>query len=306
MPAALVIGRGPELYLHLPDGGRTLAVPPGPGAGLAHRPAADADPGHLPLDLLRALEALPGGTEIGVASRQLTEALGQRTRRPLRPATAAELRTARRSLPPWDPRAERAYLLQVAGAALERVLRSPEEVLVSLAREEERLERVVGREERAAESLLAPAGTPLIDYAAAAKTVRGGLARHHAELVRKVEGAARELVPNLSEVVGARTAARLVAVAGGVAPLGRISGARLQLLGSRRRPSPTRGPRFGVLYRAERMEELPLGRRAAYARSLAALAAIAARADATTHRTIGPELKARRDRRIAELGRRGR
>jgi hypothetical protein len=304
VPAALVVGRGPELYLLLPGGGRALRVPPAPGENGARRPAADRDPAHLPLDLLRAIEALPGEAEIAAGSAALVEAIGRRTHRAVRATFPLELRSARRAFPPWDPRTERAYLLEIAHVELERALRSPEEVLVTLAREEERVERVVGREERAAESMLTPAGTPLVEYAAKAKELRAGLAQHHAELLRRVEEAAAELVPNLSLVVGPRTAARLVAVAGGVAPLARVSGARIQLLGSRRRPSPTRGPRFGVLYRAERMEDVPPARRAAYARSLAALAAIAVRADATTRRLLGNELRSRRDRRVAELARR--
>jgi RNA processing factor Prp31 len=52
------------------------------------------------------------------------------------------------------------------------------------------------------------------------------------------------------------------------------------------------------------MEDVPLDRRAAYARSLAALAAIAARADLFTRRSIAPELIARRNRRIEQLRRR--
>ncbi|MGA8711381.1 MAG: C/D box methylation guide ribonucleoprotein complex aNOP56 subunit, partial [Thermoplasmata archaeon] len=78
------------------------------------------------------------------------------------------------------------------------------------------------------------------------------------------------------------------------------------LLGSRRRPSPERGPRFGIIFRADRLGDVPIGRRGAYARSLAALAAIAIRADAHTHRNISVDLVARRDRRIESLRRRRR
>ncbi len=301
MGAALVAGRGPELYLLPPNAGRALPVPLRGPLRTSPRPSLDPDPSHLPDDLVGALEGARDGTEVAAGTAELAEALGARLGRPVRVASAAELRRLRSALPPLDPATERAYVLEVAQRDLERVLRSPEEVLVSLAREEERIERVVGREERAAEALLAPAGTALASYAAEAGHLRAGLARHHAELVRRVESAAREVVPNLAAIVGARTAARLVAAAGGLAPLGRMRGARLQLLGARRRPSPTRGPRFGVLYRAERMEDVPLERRAAFARSLAALAVIAARADATTRREIAVGLRARRDRRIAEL-----
>ena len=80
-----------------------------------------------------------------------------------------------------------------------------------------------------------------------------------------------------------------------------MSASRLQLLGSRRRPSTSRGPRFGLIYRGARLTDVPPDRVGAYARSLAALASIAARADWSTHRGIAEDLVARRDRRVGQL-----
>jgi RNA processing factor Prp31 len=88
-----------------------------------------------------------------------------------------------------------------------------------------------------------------------------------------------------------------------------MDASRLQLLGARRRPAAgpgARGPRFGWLFRAERMDEVPPARRGAYARTLAGLAAAAARADATTRRDLSAALVARRDRRVSALRRSGR
>jgi RNA processing factor Prp31 len=51
------------------------------------------------------------------------------------------------------------------------------------------------------------------------------------------------------------------------------------------------------------MAEVPAELQGRYARSLAALAVIAARADALTHRDLGALLVARRDRRIERLQR---
>ncbi|HXQ48439.1 MAG TPA: hypothetical protein VN842_01480, partial [Thermoplasmata archaeon] len=150
------------------------------------------------------------------------------------------------------------------------------------------------------------AGTPLAEYRAAWEATRETLRAHHAGLEELLEHSARTLVPNLSEVLGEKVAARLVAAAGGLPPLGRMSASRLQLLGTRRRPSPERGPRFGIIYRAVRMEEVPVPRRGAYARSLAALGVIAARADATTGRPLAAVLVGRRDRRVEALRRRKR
>jgi len=149
-------------------------------------------------------------------------------------------------------------------------------------------------------------GTVLAEYRPAWDEARAALARHHAGLVDLLERTSRDVAPNLAEVVGERIAARLIAAAGSVSALSRMNASRIQLLGSRRRPSPVRGPRYGVLYRGVRMNDLPIARRGAYARSLASLAAIAIRADATTHAPIAAKLVARRDRRVEDLRRRAR
>jgi hypothetical protein len=303
--AALVIPFGPVLYLFAPGSDRPSAhrLPAGRGP---QRPSADLRPDAVPTSLLEAIDRLAAGTELRAATPALLRALAVRTARTVVPLGAGEWRTARHDLPPGAPGAEREYLRTLARSDLTRALRSPEELLITLAREEERLERTVGREQRAAEAMLAVPDSPLVAYAERWSETRALLEEHHRALEATVEEAARTVVPNLAAVVGARVAARLVAAAGGVAPLGRMRAARLQLLGSRRRPSPERGPRFGVIFRAERMADVPLERRAAFARSLAAMAAIAVRADASTRRAIAPALLRRRDRRVEELSRRGR
>jgi hypothetical protein len=303
--AALVIPFGPTLYLFSPGIDRPTAFRV-PAGGDPPRPAASLTPDAVPAPLASVLAGLAGGIEIHAAGPVVVRALALRTGRPVVPASLPEWRRARRIVPRPGAAAERAYLREVAASDLARALRSPEEVLITLAREEERLERAVGREQRAAEAMVAVPGSPLVEYADRWASTRAMLERHHRGLVEAVEDAARELVPNLSAVVGARVAARMVAAAGGLGPLGRMRAPRVQLLGSRRRPSPDRGPRFGVIFRAERMGDVPPDRRGAYARSLAALASIAVRADATTRATISPLLVRRRDRRVDDLRRRGR
>lgn len=300
MADAVVVGRGPRLYLvSLPaTGAEDLGT-------FDLRPAgAELRPADLPPGLVHAAERLDRTGRLAVADPNLRAALSTRLSRPAVPPTRSELREARAKVPQLDPTVERSYLLARARAALEQALRSPVEVLITLAREEERLERAVGREARAAEAFLTTPDSALAAYAEAWAEARAVLGRHQAALRAQVERTAERLLPNLSHLVGARVTARLLANAGSMAALGRIRGPRLQLLGSRRRPSAERGPRFGVLYRADRMDEVPPGRRGAYARSLASLAAIAARADATTRAEIWPGLLARRDRRIAQLSRR--
>jgi len=303
--ATLVVARGTSVYLV--SGPSAVREFPGARDGpfTADRPGRGA-PAELPPALLRALGQTDRAAPLVACGETLCRQLAAGLDRPVRRADAAAWHAALEALPLPDPVAERELVLARARAGLEAALRSPEEVLVTLAREEERLERSVGREERAAEAFLALPGTVLAEHAHAWERTRGVLAAHHRDLVARLEAEARRTVPNLSAVVGPRTAARLVAVAGGAAPLARISSSRLQLLGSRRRPSPERGPRYGAIYLADGTDDVPPDRRAAYARSVAALAAIAVRADVWTHRDVSGELVRRRDARRDRLRRRRR
>jgi snoRNA binding domain-containing protein (fibrillarin) len=272
----------------------SLDADPGAAAELADR----ADP--LSPRLVAWLRASAPEGELAALDARLRDGLGNlgRPLRTLPPAEEARLRD--RGWPRLHAK-DRAFYLHLARRRLEARLGSPEEALISLAREEERTERSSRREETASASFVTGTSETLRAHAERWKLFRETVERHHRELQREVEAAALETVPNLSAVVGPRVAARLVAAAGGVGPLARMSSSRLQLLGSRRRPAPGHGPRFGALFRAERMEEVPPDRHGAYARSLAALAVIAVRADATTHRAVAAALVARRDRRIAAL-----
>jgi hypothetical protein len=297
--SAVVAERGPTVFLVPPPPGKPLGFARAAVPADAPRGGRPEDP--IPAGLRDALRALPGDVILRAASESLRAGITATVSRPVALATIVELRAARRALPPWQPSAERRFLLGAARLDLERALQTPEEILITLAREEERLERAVGREARAAESFLVVEQSPLAQYARAWTEVRASLGRHHETLAELVRAHARRVVPNLSAVVGERTAARLVSAAGGVAALARMRAGRIQLLGTRRRPSPERGPRYGLLYRADGVGDVPPGRRGAYARSLGAIAAIAIRADATTHNSIAKGLVARRDRRIAQL-----
>ena len=181
-------------------------------------------------------------------------------------AGPAEFARARAAAPRRTSEEWRAAILPESRLAVERALASPEETVTALARE-----------------------APVPEVA------RGVLAR-----------GARAVATNLSHVVGSRVAGRLIAAAGGLGPLGRMPASRLQLLGSRRRPGGGRGPRFGLLFRAEGVDRLPPDRQGAYARSLAAMAVIAARADGSTRADVAAGLVRRRDRRRLQLERRRR
>lgn len=199
-----------------------------------------------------------------------------------------------------DP-AERAFLLAVARRRLQRAMQAPEATLAALAREEERVHRVLRRETNAADSWVSEGTPALSEYARVSSATREQIVRHLRELTNELEKHARKVAPNLSAVVGPVVAARLIAAAGGLQPLSRMTSSRIQLLGARRRFGPGRTPRFGILYHTEGMSRVPPDRSGAFARSAAALAAIAVRADATSGRTISVELVRRRERRIAQL-----
>ncbi|MCI4322311.1 MAG: hypothetical protein L3K18_02135 [Thermoplasmata archaeon] len=216
-------------------------------------------------------------------------------------ASRAVFARARAALPKRTSAQRRESLLREAEASLAEALSSPEETVIALAREEERVERARSRDDGARASWLGPSEGPLAEYADDWALFRSQLERHHADLVARTERVAHAFAPNLSRVVGPRVAARLIAAGGGLGMIARMPASRLQLLGSRRRPGGGRGPRFGLLYRAEGVDRLPPDRQGAYARTLAALAVIAARADSTTRADLAPVLVRRRDRRLEQL-----
>jgi len=290
---ALLLRAGPRLLIRDPGalGWEVLPWESGP---------SEEDP--LPAGAIRILGRLSATTEIEVGSESLRRAV-ERLGRRARLAGSETIRRARATIPvPTDAR-ERRFLIDLARARLEEALRDPDEVLIALAREEERVERALGRERNAALEFGRGGDPNVAAYAGRWARFRDLFEQHHRELSAELERAAQRVLPNLTQVVGFRAAARLLAQAGSRAALGRMRSARLQLLGSKRRPSPERGPKYGILYRGERMEDVPPARRGAYARSLAALAVIAARADVHTGRPVAPELKRRRDRRVESLRR---
>lgn len=298
MTPAIVLRAGRWVHLVDPSGHLVRSAPIAADAEGAGRLLASSGPFDLPADVRALLAASPAGIPwvadpwVSTASRVAS--------RSTPPVGLVDLRRARDQLPAVPFAETRTLLLAQAAAEVERMLRDPQEVLITLAREEERVERSYDREVAAAGHWVDAGSAPLGAYSDEWKRFRERYEEHLAGLARRVEEGARAVVPNLTALVGPRVAARLVAAAGGREALGRMTASRLQLLGSRRRPSSGRGPRYGLLFRANRMQDVPLDRAGAYARSLAALAVIAARADGTGN-DIADLLTTRRDRRISAL-----
>jgi len=124
-----------------------------------------------------------------------------------------------------------------------------------------------------------------------------------------VERSARELAPNVSTIAGPILAARLVSLAGGVEDLARAPAGTVQLLGAERAlfrhlRTGSRPPKHGVLFQHPWVHGAPPWQRGAIARAFAAKVSLAARADAYTKRTIGPELLKDLERTIEEIHRR--
>jgi hypothetical protein len=254
-------------------------------------------------DLVEWVRPHAGNAPVEVSDKDVLEWLTQRGIA-CRMVSPSERRRVREAAFRPD-RSDRVLWLAVARQRLQQAMRSPEATLSALAREEERVERVLRRENNAAESWVAEGSPALLEYSRLSADTRDRLVQHLQELTRTLEQQARIVAPNLSAVVGPVVAGRLLATAGGLEPLSRMTAARIQLLGARRRFGPGRTPRFGILYHAEGMGDVPSRRMGAFARSVAALAAIAVRVDATSRRPIATELLRRRARRIVQLRRSG-
>lgn len=121
-----------------------------------------------------------------------------------------------------------------------------------------------------------------------------------------VDRSIRGLAPNVSDLAGPLVAARLVTLAGSVADLARAPAGTIQVLGAERAlfrhlRTGAQPPKHGVLFQHPLVHSAPPWQRGAIARALAAKIAMAARADAFTHRRISEELKLDLERAIRQI-----
>lgn len=127
-----------------------------------------------------------------------------------------------------------------------------------------------------------------------------------AELERYLEKAMPGIAPNVTALVGPAIGARLLFHAGGLLDLAKMSSGTIQTLGAekalfRHLKEGNRPPKHGVLFQHPAVHRSPLRQRGAIARSLAGKVAIAARADAFTHREVAQALQRDFDRRLGEV-----
>ncbi len=135
------------------------------------------------------------------------------------------------------------------------------------------------------------------------------LASRRAELESYVDRTVRGIAPNVATLAGPMIAARLVTQAGSVENLARYPAGTIQLLGAERAlfrhlKTGSRPPKHGVLFQHPLVHRAPPWQRGAIARAFAGKIAMAARADAYTHRDIAAMLQEDLDRTVAEIRRR--
>ncbi len=209
-------------------------------------------------------------------------------------------------------------LLEQENTLLERVrewygLHFPE--LAKMVDERAYLELVAkhGRRENlpidARESVGAELGEPEERELQRMASLAQALAAQRTELEGYVEHAVRGLAPNVSTLAGPMIAARLVTQAGSVEDLARYPAGTIQLLGAERAlfrhlKTGSRAPKHGVLFQHPLVHRAPPWQRGAIARAFAGKIAMAARADAYTHRDIAADLQAGLDRSVVEIRRR--
>ncbi|MDV3104043.1 C/D box methylation guide ribonucleoprotein complex aNOP56 subunit [Thermococcus waiotapuensis] len=159
---------------------------------------------------------------------------------------------------------------------------------------------------------------------AAEKSMGAPLGKFDSEIIRKLaseindlyklrdqvedylETAMDEVAPNLKALVGAKLAARLMSIAGGLKELAMMPASTIQVLGAekalfRHLRSGAKPPKHGVIFQYPAINRSPWWQRGKIARALAGKLAIAARVDYFSGEYIGEELKKELEQRIQEI-----
>jgi len=158
----------------------------------------------------------------------------------------------------------------------------------------------------------------------ASKSVGADVSEHDAEAMRtfasislqlydlrsQLEGyigrVAKEVAPNVTELVGPLLAARLISLAGSLEELATMPASTIQVLGAEKalfRALRTGGrpPKHGVIFQYPDIFRAPRWQRGKIARALASKLAIAAKVDTFSGRFIGDRLREELQQRIAEI-----
>ncbi|MFA4646348.1 C/D box methylation guide ribonucleoprotein complex aNOP56 subunit [Pyrococcus kukulkanii] len=126
------------------------------------------------------------------------------------------------------------------------------------------------------------------------------------ELEDYIDRAMDDVAPNLKALVGAKLAARLISLAGGLKELAMMPSSTIQVLGAekalfRHLRTGAKPPKHGVIYQYPAINRSPWWQRGKIARALAGKLAIAARVDYFSGEYIAEELKKELEARIREI-----
>ena len=121
-----------------------------------------------------------------------------------------------------------------------------------------------------------------------------------------LDGAMKEVAPNICKLVGPTLGARLIAKVGGLANLAKKSSSTIQVLGAekalfRSLRTGTRPPKHGLIFQHREIHSSPRQQRGKIARALASKLAIAARLDAYGGKYMGEKLKEVFEERVEEI-----
>jgi nucleolar protein 56 len=119
-------------------------------------------------------------------------------------------------------------------------------------------------------------------------------------------GLAKELCPNLTYLIDAPLAAKLIAHAGGLKRLATMPASTIQVLGAEKAlfkhlRQHTKSPKHGILFQHPWVNSAPKKERGKIARLLSTKIAIALKADFYTKRFIAEKLKQDLDKRMKEI-----
>ncbi|AEH25171.1 NOP5/NOP56-like protein [Pyrococcus yayanosii] len=126
------------------------------------------------------------------------------------------------------------------------------------------------------------------------------------EIEDYIDRAMDDVAPNLKALVGAKLAARLISLAGGLKELAMMPSSTIQVLGAekalfRHLRTGAKPPKHGVIYQYPAINRSPWWQRGKIARALAGKLAIAARVDYFSGEYIAEELKKELEARIREI-----
>ena len=181
-------------------------------------------------------------------------------------------------------------------------LKLSHEKLVDVVQQYGRRENFPGFKESAGVALAEHDAATLREFATAAAHMI--VQKKHLE--RYVREAMREIAPNFSSLIDELLAARLLAAAGSLEKLAKMSSSTIQLMGAekalfRHLKQKGKAPKFGLIFMSDWIQAAPEAQRGKVARVLAAKLMMAARIDCYSGRNESERLRKELEQEIAVL-----